>query len=534
MKRKQILIVLLSAVMLFSTINGTIINAQTADNEPEATEPVIEWYLPQTLKIGDWIQDVNTNPDEEDWIYTIGQLTGASKGSVVCREIYCNLFMPPHDAGAGPSEIVNGTADIYHLIDRSYAPGKDTLQVMFSTDNKNWEPLGEPYEIIIEEPIIETNAPQSIQVGESLDLITKLTNTSLTDEEVAPYLNPDNYDYYDETLLGGWNYGRYRKGTSQGGRPEYWPDHQIAYLPKVEIIEGQELVKQSNQNYTHILNSKETLYFTGTGTVKLKITYQQIMTCKLMGEWEYDEFGNPIGLIEDYRYNPTTTVTINVTDTSVDPKPSVSIIDEETGIQLDAQGGIVPSDTTIQIEKVTGNQYTMVSNSLKDNSTKFKAFDIFLLSNEKKVQPNGKVKITMPVPSDFDTEWVAVYYITDKGTLTQLPFTLSSDKKSLSFETDHFSIYTVAELKHQSIPDGSESTEGEQGTNSNENNSDNQGTSTDKEQGTANNENSSTNQGGTDSPSTGDTTSAFSTFILLIMSIMSMCIIVVLRKHKTN
>jgi len=93
MKRKQILIVLLSAVMLFSTINCTIINAQTADNEPEATEPVIEWYLPQTLKIGDWIQDVNTNPDEEDWIYTIGQLTGASKGSVVCREIYCNLFM---------------------------------------------------------------------------------------------------------------------------------------------------------------------------------------------------------------------------------------------------------------------------------------------------------------------------------------------------------------------------------------------------------------------------------------------------------
>ena len=81
----------------------------------------------------------------------------------------------------------------------------------------------------------------------------------------------------------------------------------VAYRPTVEIIVGNDIVKQSGQDYSNTLKTSETLSFSKTGIVKLKIKYEQI-----------DTAGNRhFGEIFDSRcYNPEKTVTINVTDSN--------------------------------------------------------------------------------------------------------------------------------------------------------------------------------------------------------------------------
>ena len=487
----------------YSPTSTVTINV-TEDGAP--VEPTVEWYLPQTLKVGDWIQDVSTNPGNSRALRIIGKISNLEDG----QSVYCWA-----DDGYGFTthaghnrEVENGTADIATNYERIYKPGVSLWVALYGTDGEFANKIGAPYEITVEEPIIKTNAPQSIEVGQTLDFTTELTNTSLTNEKVAPYLNPDNYSYFNEEILGGIDYNN---GTASG----YYPSHQIAYLPKVEVVEGQELVEQSNQDYTNILNSSETLAFTGTGTVKLKITYQQIMTCGDLGKWQYDENGQPIDLLEDYRYNPTTTVTINVTE------PPVSITDKETGIQLDAESGIVPADTELQIEKATGDRYAIVSKALEDKAGKFEAFDISLLSGEKEIQPEGTVKITMPVPSGYDTDNLAVYHISDDGELTEIDFTLSSDQKSVSFETDHFSMYALAELKKQDTTDDNNIS----GTDDNTEN-----TSSDNNQ--SNNNTTTSNQDKTNNPQTGD--SNYLPILVLLMAASAFMCVVLIRKRQAN
>ena len=126
--------------------------------------------------------------------------------------------------------------------------------------------------------------------------------------------------------------------------------------------------------------------------------------------------------------------------------PPIAIDDEKTGIKLETDGGVVPPDTVIQAEPVTeGGNFTIVNDALAQTSRKWVAYDISLLSDNVKIQPSGKVKITMPVPRGMNKAKMALFHVAEDGTLTQIPFALDETKDHLIFETDHFSLYAVAE-----------------------------------------------------------------------------------------
>ena len=126
--------------------------------------------------------------------------------------------------------------------------------------------------------------------------------------------------------------------------------------------------------------------------------------------------------------------------------PPIAIDDEKTGIKLETDDGVVPPDTVIQAEPVTeGGNFTIVNDALAQTSRKWVAYDISLLSDNVKIQPSGKVKITMPVPKGMNKNKMALFHVAEDGTLTQIPFALDETKDHLIFETDHFSLYAVAE-----------------------------------------------------------------------------------------
>ncbi|MFR9048819.1 MAG: hypothetical protein ACLVJZ_09440 [[Clostridium] leptum] len=301
-------------------------------------------------------------------------------------------------------------------------PGVITVQPVYAS-----EKIGDPIcTITVEEPVITANAPASVKAGTSIQLNTELTNTALEnlkvqDFENGVYGNNDNCGFDERGLM--------------------------AYKPSVTVIEGQDCVKQSGQDYSNTLSSSETLTFKKAGTVKLKVTYQQILL---------SDYNSGV-IFTGERYHPEKTLTIQVTDDSVSEPPSdssenspadggeeqtMTVADEQTGVKLTAQEGILPENVVLVVQP---SDYV-----LPDAAGKFTAFDLSLEKDGvKKIQPNGKVQVSIPIPEGYDKTRLAVYYIGENGEKTELPSAVQDD--AILFETDHFSLYVVAE-KEAAVP----------------------------------------------------------------------------------
>lgn len=160
-------------------------------------------------------------------------------------------------------------------------PGTLTLQPVYQSQK-----IGDPIcTVTVEEPEITTNAPAAVWAGDTLSLETALTNTALTNLKVSEYTEniAENGFYWGEENL-------------------------VAYQPSVTILEGQDCVAQSDQDYTNTLTTSETLAFQKPGTVKLKVTYAQIDV-----EDDYNQ-----EYFDERAYNPETILTIRVQDPSQD------------------------------------------------------------------------------------------------------------------------------------------------------------------------------------------------------------------------
>ena len=122
----------------------------------------------------------------------------------------------------------------------------------------------------------------------------------------------------------------------------------------------------------------------------------------------------------------------------------LSSTDTTTNIKLEADTSVVPEDTKLVAEKITqGTTYKVVAESLKDNIEKFVLYDITLSSNNVSIQPSGKVKISLPIPTGYDTSKIVVYRVAEDGTKTKYDTTVKDGY--VTIETDHFSNYVVAE-----------------------------------------------------------------------------------------
>lgn len=118
--------------------------------------------------------------------------------------------------------------------------------------------------------------------------------------------------------------------------------------------------------------------------------------------------------------------------------------DKTTGIKLETTTAVVPNNTILSSVTVT-EQKTLdtVNKALKDTTNKYKVYDINLLKDGAKIQPNGKVKISIPIPNDYNKSKLEVYRIDSNGAKTKYNVTVNGEYAS--FETDHFSIYVLAD-----------------------------------------------------------------------------------------
>ena len=132
--------------------------------------------------------------------------------------------------------------------------------------------------------------------------------------------------------------------------------------------------------------------------------------------------------------------------------------DTTTGIKLETTTNVVPSNVVLTSIKVTDqNVLNTVKETLKDISTKYTVYDINLLSDGVKIQPNGKVKISVPVPTEYNKSNIVVYRVADNGDKTEYAVAINGDVAT--FETDHFSTYVLAEKEVKQNTGNTDNTE---------------------------------------------------------------------------
>ncbi|MBO5005812.1 MAG: hypothetical protein J6C89_00055 [Clostridia bacterium] len=133
------------------------------------------------------------------------------------------------------------------------------------------------------------------------------------------------------------------------------------------------------------------------------------------------------------------------------------VSDGNEGIKITAPEGssaILNSNTVLEAEKldldVTKEVKANIKNAVGGNADVLASYDISLILDGAKVQPGGKVEVTLPAlenADDYDS--VQVVYIDDEGNVTPCDTTVNEDG-SITFVTDHFSRYAIVGITNTS------------------------------------------------------------------------------------
>lgn len=123
---------------------------------------------------------------------------------------------------------------------------------------------------------------------------------------------------------------------------------------------------------------------------------------------------------------------------------AVNKLSTESGITLD---GAFENDSVLKAEHHAADseqgKAAIAAIDKPYDSAKIAVFDISVSKNGEKVQPNGKVKITMPKP--FEADVYVTYHIKGDNTAEELETAI--DGNNISFETTSFSYFVVTTEK---------------------------------------------------------------------------------------
>lgn len=197
------------------------------------------------------------------------------------------------------------------------------------------------------------------------------------------------------------------------------------------------------------LEAKVTIPSTVEDTEEAIINYATLEIEKCLKEYTYIDIGDSIVIKKEDGEGDWYCILNNITQEyigSIHLKKEKAVIKEDTttGVKLDTTSAVLPINVILQCTEIN-QQDTIneVKETLGNTITKVKIYDINLLENNVKVQPNGKVKISIPIPSDYNKDRLTVYRIQEDGTKTE--YTVKVEENYITFETDHFSIYVLAE-----------------------------------------------------------------------------------------
>ena len=119
--------------------------------------------------------------------------------------------------------------------------------------------------------------------------------------------------------------------------------------------------------------------------------------------------------------------------------------EEETNIKIEGNNNTLPDNLELIANHI--NNYT---NDKLENIKNYRAYNISLKSNNVEIQPNGNIKVSIPIPSGWNTENLVVYRAEENEFIKYDVIIKETDgQKFATFETNHFSTYILADLSVQ-------------------------------------------------------------------------------------
>lgn len=246
-----------------------------------AKERKYESKIPESIKIGYqlpsvWFEYLNCHLEDSVW-------------PAVMAPAYDEFCMLPWGSYGVATEAVasrnkeaarcNSYSEWQWLFGVATRPGVMYYTTEFEPDKK--------YAIKIEEPVINTNFPTEIRVGNVLEITTRLENTELINKKVEDV----------KKIIEGYTTRRYFSDL-------------IGYQPRIEIVSGCDLIKREGGDYSNILSSTEKITFLNEGTVVFRVVYEMLPI--------------PVeGMLKlEAVYSPEETYTVTIISESVVPEES--------------------------------------------------------------------------------------------------------------------------------------------------------------------------------------------------------------------
>ena len=108
--------------------------------------------------------------------------------------------------------------------------------------------------------------------------------------------------------------------------------------------------------------------------------------------------------------------------------------------------------TSLTVEKLDPSNIASANFAVGGKVKNALYYDISLIRNSVKIQPDGTVTVKIRIPDGVAPEKCKVYHVTDDPVDPLVKFTSSLDGNYIVFETDHFSEFAVLEV--ETVPVG--------------------------------------------------------------------------------
>lgn len=131
----------------------------------------------------------------------------------------------------------------------------------------------------------------------------------------------------------------------------------------------------------------------------------------------------------------------------------VTTIEENVyNIMVKALPVAISDDVRLEVStiKTRNENYPKISNILNDVEGNKTYFDIKLIKDNQEIQPNGYVTVYIPIPKEYDSERIEIYYVdVENATYKLVEGTIQGE--DYTFTTNHFSTYVLVEKPEPQI-----------------------------------------------------------------------------------
>lgn len=135
-----------------------------------------------------------------------------------------------------------------------------------------------------------------------------------------------------------------------------------------------------------------------------------------------------------------------VADSSKMVTTSYKTSDLQTDVTITSDNGKIPLDTLIKVSKLTsGSSYDKIIKILNITANEMFDLNLYSISLDKNITKleDGSFEVRIPISEKFKGKSLIVYYVDEEG--KKVEYTVTIDGDYAVFNTNHFSIYTLAE-----------------------------------------------------------------------------------------